>query len=94
MFVGVQLGSRPRVILMAMSGAQNATDHARGHQKCRTLISAIRGITLFVCSDGPQLFTHLAQPIIDTHRNTLSRYNEATDGSTARYPLSLFANDA
>ena len=33
---------------MATSGAQNATDHARGHQKCRPPISAICGNSLYV----------------------------------------------
>ena len=44
-------------------------------------------------SDGPQLFTHMDQPVLDTHQNNLSRCEESTDGPTARHPLSLFAND-
>ena len=30
---------------------------------------------------------HTSQPIIDTHRNALSRYTEAVEGSTARPSL-------
>ena len=72
-----------------LSGAQNAADHARGPQKRRTPFSSVCGKPLLMFEQISLVHTW-PQPIVDTHRNALSRYTEATEGPTVRHPLSFF----